>query len=1075
MEEKLNKFIHAFFSMRSMATAMFLFLASIGAATFIESSHGLQASKILIYNAIWFEILLIYLSVNLISNIFKYRMFQKQKIASLLFHLSFIIIILGAGVTRFFGEEGLMIIKEGKHSDFIYSSDPYLSIKVIDKKNKKQFRYDKKIYLSDLCEDILLCSNNFSIPVDFKQKRIKIDYNGFSSNMVEKLVTNDSIKSSSIEIITEGKKSNILSPNDFFYIGNAPISFEKNNAISPGIEIKELNDQIFIRTGFPISYNPPMFTLKNILPAATVDSIMKGLAKMPDTLTFDIPLNKWVPMQTTTRYVVQNNGQFVFKNKLKNTKKMLVKSEKKDDGLDLLKLKIKDQKGERKVSLLGGMNSIPQPVLFHLNGLDYELAYGSKKIELPFAVKCIDFKLEKYPGSESPSSFESKLQILDSVNSYFKKSTIFMNHVLDYSGYRFFQSSYDLDNPMTPENEEGTRLSVNRDWWGTKVTYIGYTLLIIGMVLSIFTKKGRFRELNKKLNKLNNQKLSSIIFICFFLGFSNLNYSQVKNISNDTITISKDHSEKLASLLVQNYQGRIVPFHTLCFELLRKIHRSEKFNDYNAVQTILSMHMYPKNWFKTKIIPVPKAVRDKKKTTKKASYKDLTNQADGQFKWLKEYKISHQKMEKHRNEFDKKIIKLNERYEVLQSILMWKYMKIIPLKNDKEKRWVLPVSNLLSNDKNASKLALSYFTAINKAIKNGDYSNAENTLNTLKKFQRNNADASYLPSESKVNAEILYNKSNVFKRTYQSYLALGMLLLILFFVGVFRAPQKQESKIIKWIRISVVSLLSIAFVFHGLGIGIRWYISGHAPWSNGYEAVIFIAWITMIAGYVFSSRNAAVIAGTAILASLMIFVTEMNLLDPEITPLVPVLKSYWLMIHVAVITSSYGFLGLAFILGLINLILYIVRNSKNGKRITKHISELTYVSELTMTIGVFMLTIGTFLGGIWANESWGRYWGWDPKETWALVSILVYAVILHLRFIPALKSKFVFNTVSFWGYSAILFTFFGVNFVLVGLHSYAQGDGIAEIPNWIYYTVFFFIMLNVIAGLKNKNYKKSIF
>ena len=180
------------------------------------------------------------------------------------------------------------------------------------------------------------------------------------------------------------------------------------------------------------------------------------------------------------------------------------------------------------------------------------------------------------------------------------------------------------------------------------------------------------------------------------------------------------------------------------------------------------------------------------------------------------------------------------------------------------------------------------------------------------------------------------------------------------------------------------------------------------------------------------------------------------------------------MIHVAVITSSYGFLGLAFILGLINLILYIVRNSKNGKRITKHISELTYVSELTMTIGVFMLTIGTFLGGIWANESWGRYWGWDPKETWALVSILVYAVILHLRFIPALKSKFVFNTASFWGYSAILFTFFGVNFVLVGLHSYAQGDGIAEIPNWIYYTILFFVVLNVMARLKNKNYKKSI-
>jgi cytochrome c-type biogenesis protein CcsB len=252
----------------------------------------------------------------------------------------------------------------------------------------------------------------------------------------------------------------------------------------------------------------------------------------------------------------------------------------------------------------------------------------------------------------------------------------------------------------------------------------------------------------------------------------------------------------------------------------------------------------------------------------------------------------------------------------------------------------------------------------------------------------------------------------------------------------------------------------------------RWYISGHAPWSNGYEAVVFIAWVTMIAGFSFMRKNAVIIAGTAVLASLMVFVTEMNLLDPEITPLVPVLKSYWLMIHVAIITGSYGFLGLAAILAILNLNLYIFRTKKNGELVTININELTYVSEMTMTIGLFMLTIGTFLGGIWANESWGRYWGWDPKETWALVSVLVYAVILHLRYIPALKGKFVFNVVSLWGYSAILFTFFGVNFFLVGLHSYAQGDGFAKLPNWVYVTVGLFVLFTIVAAIRNRNYKK---
>jgi ABC-type transport system involved in cytochrome c biogenesis permease subunit len=174
-----------------------------------------------------------------------------------------------------------------------------------------------------------------------------------------------------------------------------------------------------------------------------------------------------------------------------------------------------------------------------------------------------------------------------------------------------------------------------------------------------------------------------------------------------------------------------------------------------------------------------------------------------------------------------------------------------------------------------------------------------------------------------------------------------------------------------------------------------------------------------------------------------------------------------------VITSSYGFLGLAAILGLINLNLYIFKNQKNAQFLQLNISELTYISEMTMTIGLFMLTIGTFLGGIWANESWGRYWGWDPKETWALVSVLVYAVILHLRFIPALSGKFVFNVVSLWGYSAILFTFFGVNFYLVGLHSYAQGEGLAEIPIWLITTVILFFLHTLLAFWRDRAFRLS--
>jgi cytochrome c-type biogenesis protein CcsB len=369
-------------------------------------------------------------------------------------------------------------------------------------------------------------------------------------------------------------------------------------------------------------------------------------------------------------------------------------------------------------------------------------------------------------------------------------------------------------------------------------------------------------------------------------------------------------------------------------------------------------------------------------------------------------------------------------------------------------------------------VVLRYLSLVNQAAQDNKYGQATDLLSQFKNMQRKVA-KNIVPNETAVKMEVSYNKMNIFKNSYKSYLMLGLLMLILFFVRIFIRPSSSFIRISEIIRKSMLFLLIVIFVYHGVGLGMRWYISGHAPWSNGYEAVVFIAWVTMIAGFSFMRKNAVIIAGTAVLASLMIFVTEMNLLDPEITPLVPVLKSYWLMIHVAIITGSYGFLGLAAILGLLNLILYIFRTKNNGEVVTININELTYVSEMTMTIGLFMLTIGTFLGGIWANESWGRYWGWDPKETWALVSVLVYAVILHLRYIPALRGKFLFNLVSFWGYSSILFTFFGVNFFLVGLHSYAQGDGFAKLPNWVYITIGLFVLFTFLAWFRNRQYKKN--
>ena len=305
------------------------------------------------------------------------------------------------------------------------------------------------------------------------------------------------------------------------------------------------------------------------------------------------------------------------------------------------------------------------------------------------------------------------------------------------------------------------------------------------------------------------------------------------------------------------------------------------------------------------------------------------------------------------------------------------------------------------------------------------------------------------------------------------YLLAGIFLLIIFFIRLFLNPSKRSERIYSIISKVIVVIVAVVFVYHAVGLGMRSYISGHAPWSDGYEAMVFIAAVLMLLGLLLTRISIVILAAVCLKAGFFIFVSQMNLLDPEITPLQPVLKSYWLMIHVAIITSSYAFLGLAFVLGFVNMILYAVRGPKSGTEVTKIIGILTAVSEMTMIVGLFLLTIGTFLGGIWANESWGRYWGWDPKETWALVSVLVYSIILHFRFIPGLKGKFAYNAASLWGYAAILFTFFGVNFILVGLHSYANGDGSVNLPWYLWLTIAGFVALTIIAGIQNKKYLKA--
>ena len=360
-----------------------------------------------------------------------------------------------------------------------------------------------------------------------------------------------------------------------------------------------------------------------------------------------------------------------------------------------------------------------------------------------------------------------------------------------------------------------------------------------------------------------------------------------------------------------------------------------------------------------------------------------------------------------------------------------------------------------------------YLSTLNLAKTSGDYSQAERLLEGIKKTQHNYG-AEVMLSDDKINTEVLYNKYDIFKKLFSWYMYAGTLLFIVLIIQIFRERSKIINITATVLKYSIVAL----FILHSMGLVVRWYISGHAPWSDAYESMIYVAWATMLFGLIFGRKSNLTIAATAFVASMILMIAHWNWMDPAIANLQPVLDSYWLMIHVAVIVASYGPFTLGMILGLVSLLLMTFTTNHNRKKMLLNIKELTIINEMSLTVGLVMLTIGNFLGGMWANESWGRYWGWDPKETWALISIMIYAFVIHMRLIPGLRGRFAFNFASIAAFSSIIFTYFGVNFYLSGLHSYQSGQQIASFKI-IVISITLILLTGVLAYRKYLKYYKK--
>lgn len=677
-------------------------------------------------------------------------------------------------------------------------------------------------------------------------------------------------------------------------------------------------------------------------------------------------------------------------------------------------------------------------------------------IDLPFTLRLDDFKLERYYGSRSPSEYSSDVYITDKQSDEAFGFTISMNQTLSYKGYKFFQTFYDPD-------ELGSILSVNRDP-GVHVTYVGYFLLFLGLILNFFDKKSRFYTL---LSKIRQTSLG-LIFILGASSFAPLyaNSPYIEAYLREHLQNSAQLSEAFSTLVVQSRMGRMKPFGTLSTEVLYKISGKNSLYGFDSTQILLGMFSRADIWQKVPLIRV-KTPKLKKfiGIKERAQYASFADFFDDVKRYKLESKVQEALMLKpsKRGTFENDILKVDEKLNISFMVYKGLLFKLFPSQEqnvhtwmDFEQMWQSTTSNENTQIRKTSRQFIDAMFA-------RDYENATLYTAQISQYQREFGN-DIIPSVDEVKRELLLNKLMIFERLSLVYMLLALVLLFVSFGQIFN--KKYFPQILSKYFFYIVLFL---FAVHSFGLAARWLVSGHAPFSDTYESIVYIAWSCLLFSVLFLRKSLFALCASVLMAGIFMFVAHLGHIDAEITNLVPVLKSFWLSIHVSIITASYGFLALGAALGIMTLLLFVVR--KRDPKIDAYIRHISDINELTLLIGLVLLVIGNFLGGIWANESWGRYWGWDPKETWAYISILIYAIILHLRLVAKLYSPYIFALLSSIGFASILMTYFGVNFYLAGMHSYATGDPV-PIPAWVYWGSGFMALL-IVFSYPNKNLKEK--
>ena len=632
------KFFKFLFSGTTMGILLVVFAISIGYATFIENDFDSTTAKMLIYNARWFEVLMLLMVVNFTGMIFTRQLYRKSKINILFIHISLIIILIGAAITRYIGFEGQMHIRQGQTTNRYLSLDTYFNIHLKDAADEKNV--SKRIWLSPVQKEL------YSNEIDFKNMTFNVSMERYIPNAIEALKP-DVNGTPMISLVTSGPAGRVDGNLQYGEVANL-----NGLTISFGDTISRSNVQFILRNGDLLMRMPH----QNAVDAA---------ADHPEPV-----FEKIDPMQALQ---IGNVNLMVRDYAEKAVFSYMSVQDENQGGLKVARVKVNHQDYYIKYGEWKQIN---------MNGVVVSLKFGNQTWVLPFSLKLNEFQLERYPGSMSPSSFASEITLMDSKNNVEKPYRIFMNNILEYKGYRFYQSSYDRD-------EKGTILSVNHDYYGTIVTYIGYFMLFGTLIISLFTRKTRFRRVSQQIKETHEKRKKLLIgvlaILLMFAGTSSA-------VAQDQHQLSAEHAEKFGGLLLQNKDGRIVPVNTISSEVLVKIFKKNKFEGLSSDQVFLGMISNPEHWRNRKMVKVGDPALQSMLGIKGnyASYSDFFDQ-NGRYKLKAQIDEAYAKKPALRNMFDKELIYVDERINVCYMVFNGSLLKILPIPNDANNTWVSPI------------------------------------------------------------------------------------------------------------------------------------------------------------------------------------------------------------------------------------------------------------------------------------------------------------------------------------------------------------------------------------------------